>query len=133
MQPEPLDDLDRLYARLQWADPKPNLTDRVLARIRRAQRIQHISTLATLVTLLALGLFAYALGRGLTFSGTLDFLEALVSNLDLLTDEADDFLSALVDALPLLEIAAVLGGAACVWLASHALPRLLTRQQGKAG
>lgn len=129
MPPEPFDELDRLYAKLKWENPRPNFTGRVMARARFNQYIQRVSAVSTIIALVVLGVFAFALGRDLTLSGALDFLVALASNFDLVTDAADDFVLALVEVLPWTEIIAVVLSALSVWLAASVLPRLLARRQ----
>ena len=132
MDSEPRDDLDRLYAKLEWQNPRPNFTGRVLARVRLTQQTQRISAIASLIALLTLGIFAFALGRGLTFSGALDYLSVLVNNLDVVTGAADDFTQALLDVIPWTETIAVLLSIVGVWVASVVLPRLLSRWQSRS-
>jgi hypothetical protein len=124
------DDLDCLYDKLQWENPPANFTGRVLAQTQRTRRVQRVSTSATLLALTLLGVFGYGLGRGLAFSGTLDFLSALMVNLDLFIDAADDIWQALLDIVPWLELTAVLLSVFGIWLATTALPRLLNRSLG---
>jgi hypothetical protein len=124
------DDLDRLYDKMQWENPPVNFTGRVFARTQRAQRVQRVSAIATLIALILLGVFGYGLGRGLAFSGTLDFLSTLATNLDLFIDAADDIWQALLDIVPWLELTAVLLSIFGIWLATTALPRLLNRSLG---
>ncbi len=123
MYPESPDDLDRLYTKLEWENPRANLAGRVLARVYAAQRVQRVSAVLSLVALTALGVGAFALGRGLSVSGTLDYLALLINNLDVAADAADDFVSALLDVMPWTEVIAVLLGMAGLWLTSVALPR----------
>jgi hypothetical protein len=127
MESEPHDDIDRLYAKLEWQNPRPNFTGRVRARVRTARRIQRISAMASLSALIALGVFAFALGRGLTFSGALDYLGVLVNNLDVVMGAADDFVQALLDVIPWTETIAVLLSIVGVWVASVVLPRWLSK------
>ena len=133
MDTEPRDDLDRLYAKLEWENPRANFTGRVMARARTAQRtlqyIERISAALSLVALLALGAFAFALGRGLTFSGALDYFSVLFNNLDVARDSADDFVQALADVIPWAETIAVALSIAGVWFASVVLPRIWFRRQ----
>ncbi len=133
MNTEPRDDLDRLYAKLEWENPRANFTGRVMARVRMAQRtmksIERISMVLSLVALLALGVFAFALGRGLTFSGALDYFGVLINNFDVALDSADDFVQALADVIPWVETIAVALSIAGVWIASVVLPRILFRRQ----
>ncbi|MCA1554802.1 MAG: hypothetical protein LC737_10525 [Chloroflexi bacterium] len=123
------DELDRLYEKIEWENPRPNFTGRVLARVRWQRRVQRISTAATVCALGLLAVFGFALGRGLTISGALDYLALLFNNLDVAMSAADDFIAALNDVLPWTEIVAVLLGVLAVWIASVVLPRLLARRQ----
>jgi len=127
------DELDRLYARLEWENPRSNFVERVAGRIEAVRRIERISSVASFSALIVLGFFAFTLGRGLTLSGTLDYLGLLLSNLDIAMTSADEFVVALFDAMPWVEIAAVSVGVTGVWLASVALPRSLTGRKSKAG
>ena len=129
MFPELPDDLDRLYAKLEWQNPSANFAGRVLARVSAAQRVQRISAVLSLAALAALGVFAFALGRGLSLNGTLDYLAVLFSNLDVAADATDDFVSALLDLMPWTEVIAVLLGMVGLWLASIALPRFWSHRQ----
>jgi hypothetical protein len=121
------DDLDRLYDKLQWENLPPNFTARVWAHVQRERRIQRISAVATLSALGLLALFGFALGRGLTFSGTLDFLNTLVTNLDLWWDATDEIGQALLDIAPWFELSAVLLSFMGIWIVTTVLPRLLNR------
>jgi hypothetical protein len=131
MSNEQPDELDRLYGKIEWENPRPNLSARVMARIRVTQRVQRISAALSLVALAALGVFAFALGRGMTLSGTLDYVIVLSTNLDVMFDGADEFLSALVDGVPWLTVAALFISALGLWLASVVLPRFLTTRQSR--
>jgi hypothetical protein len=121
------DDLDQLYDKLQWENPSPNFTGRVLARAQHAYRAQRISMVSSLVALAALGIGGFALGRGLTFSGTLDFLGVLASNLDFIADAADDVWQAFLDIAPWTELSVVVLCIIGIWLAATVLPRWLNR------
>lgn len=123
------DDLDRLYEKMEWENPRPNFTGRVMARARLTRRIQRVSAAISLVALGALGVFAFALGRGLTLSGAFDYIGVLLTNLDLVGSEADLFAQALTDVIPWMEMTAVLLSLMALWIASVALTRLLTRWQ----
>ena len=125
------DDLDRLYSKLEWENPRPNLSARVMARIQMARQTQRVSAVFSMLALLALGIFAFALGRGMTLSGTVDYLIVLSANLDVMFDATDEFLSALFDGVPWLDVAALIVSVLCLWLASVALPRYLTARQSR--
>ncbi|MEP7198176.1 MAG: hypothetical protein ABI874_00045 [Chloroflexota bacterium] len=132
MYPESPDDLDRLYTKLEWENPRANLAGRVLARVYAAQRVQRVSAVLSLVALTALGVGAFALGRGLSVSGTLDYLALLINNLDVAADAADDFVSALLDVMPWTEVIAVLLGMVGLWLTSVALPRFWANRRSSS-
>lgn len=132
MNDEPRDELDRLYSRIELDNPRPNFTGRVMARVRAFQRIQRISAALSLLALAALGVFAFALGRGLTFSGVLDYVQLLLNNLDVAIYGADDIASALLDAMPWDELLAVIAGIVAVWLVAVKLPRSLSEREPKA-
>ena len=131
MNSELPDELDRLYAKMEWESPRPNMSALVMQRVRAMQRVQRVSSILSLVALAALGLFAFALGRGLTFGGTLDYLAVLTSNMDVALESADDFLLALQAVVPWLEIGAVLAGALLLWLTSIVLPRIWSGRRPK--
>ena len=131
MNPELPDDLDRLYAKMEWETPRSNFSARVMQRALAVQRVQRVSSILSLVALAVLGVFAFALGRGLTFYGTLDYLEVLVTNLDVALGSTDDFILALLAVAPWLEIVAVLVGALILWLTSIVLPRVWSGRQSK--
>ena len=131
MNPELPDDLDRLYAKMEWENPRSNFSARVMRRALAVQRIQRASSILSLVALAVLGVFAFALGRGLTFYGTLDYLAVLATNLDVAVGSTDDFILALVAVAPWLEIAAVLAGALVLGLTSIVLPRVWSGRQSK--
>jgi hypothetical protein len=131
MKPEMPDDLDRLYTKLEWEDPPSNFAAHVRQRAQAVQRIQRASSVLSLIALAVLGVLAFALGRGLTLSGTLDYLEVLVTNLDVAFGATDDFVQALLAVAPWPEIAAVLLGSLGLWLTSIVLPRVWSDRQSK--
>ena len=124
MNSELPDDVDRLYAKMEWESPRPNISALVMQRVRAAQRVQRVSSILSLIALAALGVFAFALGRDLTFGGMLDYLAMLTSNMDVALSSGDDFLAALLAVVPWLEIGAVVAGALILWLTSIVLPRV---------
>ena|SRR5438270_4315375 len=123
MNSELPDDLDQLYAKIEWQSPRSNLAALVMQRVAALQRVQRVSSILSLVALAVLGIFAFALGRGLTFGGMLDYLGVLTSNMDVVLASADDFLFALLAVVPWPEIGAVVVGALFLWLTSIVLPR----------
>ncbi len=125
------DELDRLYEKIEWENPRANFTGRVVARVRWAKRAQRVSTTVTLIALALLGVFGFALGRGLTFSGALDYFTLVVNNVDLISSAADDFIAALGDVMPWTEILAVTLSIALIWTASALLPRWLVRYRSR--
>jgi len=131
MSSEERDELDRLYARLEWENPREKFTQRVMARVQWAERAQRISMALTLVALALLGVFGFALGRGLTISGAFDYAGLVFDNVDLVTNAADDFIAALSDVVPWLNLLAVALGLVCVWVAAVLLPRWLARRGGR--
>jgi hypothetical protein len=133
MNPEHPDDLDRLYAKMEWESPRANFSALVMRRALAVQRIQRVSSILSLVALAVLGVFAFALGRGLTFYGTLDYLAVLATNLDVAVGSTDDFILALLAVAPWLEIGAVLAGALILCLTSIVLPRVWSGRQSKLG
>ena len=131
MNPQLPDDLDRLYAKMEWENPRTNFSARVMQRELALQRVQRASSILSLIALAVLGVFAYALGRGLTFYGTLDYLAVLATNLDVAVGSTDDFLLALLAVAPWLEIVAVMAGALVLWVTSIVLPRFWSGRQSK--
>jgi hypothetical protein len=124
------DELDRLFARLERAPVPPDLTARVLASTveRRADRRLAWPWLAAGLT--ALGVVAvagYLLGASLAASDGLDLLEAIGSDLSLLSVDPGDVITALAEvvAWPL-----VLLGAASAALVTWALGRALPARRG---
>ena len=53
----------------------------------------------------------------------IDYLIVLSANLDVMFDATDEFLSALLDGVPWLDVAALIVSVLSLWLASIALPR----------
>lgn len=124
MNSEPPDDLDRLYAKMEWQSPRPNISALVMQRLAVLRRVQRVSSILSLLALAVLGLFAFALGRGLTFGGMLDYLGVLSSNMDVVLASTDDFLFALQAVVPWPEVGAVVIGALILGLTSIVLPRI---------
>ena len=133
MMPHTPDDLDRLYDRIELENPRPNFTGRIMARVQELRRIQRISTTVSLAGLVFLGVCAFALGRGLTFSGATDYLVLLFGNLDVASGMLDDFAAALFDSIPWLDVLTVGAGIAAFAFATAVLPRLLAARRTKAG
>ncbi len=133
MIPPTRDDLDRLYDRIELVNARPNFTGRVMARVQELRRIQRITTTVSLVGLALLGVCAFALGRGLTFSGALDYVALLFANLDVAPAMLDDFAAALLDSIPWLDVMAVGAGIAVFAFATAVLPRLLAGRHTRAG
>lgn len=133
MTPPVRDDLDRLYDRIELENPRPNFTGRVMARVQELRRIQRITTTVSLAGLALLGVCAFALGRGLTFSGALDYVGLLLANLDVAPAMLDDFAAALFDSIPWLNVLAAGAGIALLAFATAVLPRLLAARRPKAG
>jgi hypothetical protein len=127
--PEPLDDVDRLFARLQPAPVPSELTARVLAStVARPTPSRASPTwpwmLVGLVSLALLVLTGYGLGASLAASDGLDIVEALAGDLTLVASAPGDVLAALGEVVPVgLLLLAALSAAVLIWAAGHLIAR----------
>jgi hypothetical protein len=127
-----LDDVDRLFARLDRAPVPDDLTARVLAQtVARADATRAVLAWPWLVAGLAavslLTVTGYLLGASLARADGLELLAALFGDLGLLTTAPGDVMAALGEVVPwsLLLIAA-LGAALLTLAAGHVVARVPT-------
>jgi hypothetical protein len=125
---EPLDDVERLLARLAPLPPPPDLAARVLARTSRRAGLRWglWVTLAALAGLVAAALAAvsgYLTGQELVQSGAYALIQLALEDGDLVAAAPQDYLLALAETVPWLGLLAT---AACV-LAAYAVARPLAR------
>jgi hypothetical protein len=118
--PEVLDDVDRLFARLEPAPVPEQLTARVLAStVARAEAPAGVAwpwLLATLGALVALAATGYSLGARLAASDGLEVILAVWGDLSLLGSAPGDVLVAVAKVLPWeLVLLAALCAAFGVW------------------
>ncbi len=125
---EPEDDLDRLFGRLEPVEPPPDLVARVLAgtTARAPGRRELVWGLLDLAALLALAVLSVSLGTALAESGGIELARAGLANFELLADAPGDFLLALAETLPWLQVAAVAVDLAIVYALSRVLVAGLT-------
>lgn len=144
---EPLDEIDRLYARLPSVEPPPDFVAAVMARvgdpaaaatpapIPAAARVAW-SPSATVAWLalqllgaLLVGLAAYWLGHAFWTTGAYDLLALLREDADLFGEARDTYLTALLETLPWLQLGAValaLTGTALTWIYSRNIAALFS-------
>jgi hypothetical protein len=102
---EPLDDIDRLFARLERRSAPEDLTARILAStVARSQATRAAFAwpwmLAGLCALALLTYAGYQLGASLAATDGLDLVVAVVGDLGLLTTAPGDVLAALREVIP---------------------------------
>jgi hypothetical protein len=100
-----LDDVDRLFARLDRAPAPDDLTARVLAStVARGEAARAVLAwpwlLAGVVALGLLTLTGYQLGASLAMSDGLELVAALIDDFGLLTSAPGDVVAALGEAIP---------------------------------
>jgi hypothetical protein len=131
-QPEDLDDVDRLFARLDRAQVPEALTARVLAST--VERSNAATTTRTVLAwpwmvavLAALGLLClagYQLGASLASSDGLELVSALFDDLGLFTTAPGDVAAALGEVIPWSLVAlAFVGAGLLVLAAGHVVSR----------
>jgi hypothetical protein len=129
---EELDDIDRLFARLDRAPVPEDLTARVLAStVARSKATRAVLAWPWLVAgLLALGLLCmagYLLGISLAAGDGLEVVEGVVDDLGLLMTAPGDVVAALGEVVPLgLLGLAVLSGGLLSLAAGHVVARVPT-------
>lgn len=127
--PEPLDDLDRLFARLERAEVPADLTARVLASTVGQPAASRASLiwpwmLVGLASLALLVLTGYWLGASLAASDGLEIIEAVLGDVSLLASAPGDVLAALGEVVPLgLVLLAGLSAAVLIWAGGHVVAR----------
>jgi hypothetical protein len=129
---EELDDVDRLFARLDRAPVPDDLTARVLASTFGCSKATR-TVLAwpwLAAGLLALGLLSmagYLLGSSLAASDGLEVVGAVLLDLGLLTTAPGDVVAALGEVIPLSLLGlAVLSGGLWILAAGHVVARVPT-------
>src|ERR671914_509462 len=97
MAPDELDDIDRLFARLDRVPPPPDLAARVVARTQAQTRatVAWPWLLAGVTAMAVLGVAGYLAGQTLAATDGLDIIEALLGDYGLLVAAPDDVLAAL--------------------------------------
>lgn len=105
LQTDDLDDVDRIYARLNRAAVPDDLTARVLAStVARADATRAVFAwpwlVAGLAALALLSITGYQLGVSLAASDGLELLIALLDDLGLITTAPGDVLAALGEVVP---------------------------------
>jgi hypothetical protein len=127
---EELDDVDRLFARLDRAPAPVDLTARVLAStVARSNATRTVLAWPWLVAgLLALGLLSvagYLLGSSLAAGDGLEVVGAVLDDLGLLTTSPGDVVAALGEVVPLgLLGLALLSGGLWILAAGHLVARV---------
>lgn len=125
----PLDDVDRVFARLAQLPPPRDLAANVAFAVRayRPSRSQLTWAAAELVAVLMLGLFGFIAGQTLVGGGTLELLGALAGESSILQLMPAEATLALLETLPWIELCAVgLAALAVAWCT-----RRLTRALGE--
>jgi len=121
MSREPMDDVDRLMARLEPIEPPADLVPRVLTQVQPQRRATWQWAFASLATLALLGLAAFALGQELGTSGTLDLLSTLLLDWEPAAIAPTEYALAVVESLPWFHLI----GVTAMLVAVYACSRLL--------
>ena len=126
--PEPLDDVDRLFAHLERAPVPADLTARVLATTvaRTPSRASLVWPwmLVGLTSLALLVVTGYSLGASLAASDGFEIIEAIASDSSLLASAPGDVLAALGEIVPVgLVVLAALSAALLIWAAGRIVAR----------
>jgi hypothetical protein len=133
--PDGLDDVDRLFARLERAPVPEALTARVLAStVARSNATRMVLAWPWMVAALAaLGLLClagYQLGASLATSDGLELVAALFDDLGLFTTAPGDVVAALGEVIPWSLVAlAVVGAGLLVLAAGHVVSRAPSPQR----
>jgi hypothetical protein len=129
---EPLDDVDRLFARLAHLPPPRDFSSRVLLAVRpqRVPRTQVIWAAADLAALLALAFLAFVTGQTLVGGGLIALLAAVASDADVLQVAPADTLAVIVQAVPWLELVGLGLALLVVVVCTRRLSRLLAGSNG---
>lgn len=108
--PEPLDDLDRLFARLQAVNPPPDLVARAMAEatVREARRRLWITIPGYVLLLVAVLAISYAFGRALATTGAGDLVSLAVLDPGAFASAPADYALALADTISWGLVAALL-------------------------
>jgi len=137
-EPDELDDVDRLFARLDRAAVPEDLTARVLAStVARADATRTVFAWPWMVAgLAALGLLSvagYQLGVGLAASDGLELVSALLEDLGLVTTAPGDVLAALGEVIPWsLVVLAGLSAALLILAAGNIVSRSPARPRSRS-
>jgi hypothetical protein len=114
LPPEPTDDVDRLFARLERATVPNDLTARVLSNtVARGDAARRVLawpwTLAAAAALAMLTITGYELGASFAANSGLELLTAILSDAGLLATDPGDVLAAVGEIIPwsLLALAGV--------------------------
>ncbi|HLZ27782.1 MAG TPA: hypothetical protein VKV73_10720 [Chloroflexota bacterium] len=135
--PEELDDVDRLFARLDRAPVPEALTARVLAStVARTNATRMVLAwpwmMAALAALGLLCLAGYQLGASLAATDGLELVGALFDDLGLFTTAPGDVVAALGEVIPWSLVAlAVVGAGLLVLAAGHVVSRTPAPQQSR--
>ncbi|MGH2354129.1 MAG: hypothetical protein ACRDJN_21195 [Chloroflexota bacterium] len=137
---EPLDDVDRVYARLAPLPPPRSFTADVMLAVRAAQaapayqpsRRPWLWVLAELAALVVLALLAFLAGQAFVGGGALDLLGALADNAEVVGAMPAVTLLALAEAFPWIELLGLLGMLAVLRFCTRRLSRALIDPAGPA-
>ena len=119
-----LDDVDRIFARLERAPVPADLTARVLASTVARPTTRAVLAWPWMVALLAalavLTLAGYQLGQSLAATDGLELLGAVLSDVSLLSTAPGDVFAALSEVLPWTMVGvAGISAALLIWAAGH--------------
>jgi hypothetical protein len=119
MSNQPLDDIDRLFARLERAAVPADFTARVVARTG-PPAVVWPWVFAGLLAVVLLGVAGYLAGVSLASSSGLDVIELLLGDTSLLATAPGDVLAALSEVMP-WQLVALAGANAVllVWAAGR--------------
>src|ERR1700738_2968262 len=135
--PEELDDVDRLFARLDRAPVPEALTARVLAStVARSNATRTVLAWPWMIAVVAalglLSLAGYQIGVSMAASDGLELVAALFSDLGLFTTAPGDVVGALGEVIPwTLVVVAVVGAGLLVVAAGHVVSRRPAAQRSR--
>ena len=117
-----LDDIDRLFSRLEPAEGPDDMSARVIAMVAsRARRRRRIGVAAIAVSLLLLATASFFVGQHLASSGALLLLEGVALGPDLVGMAPIDAALAALDLIPWFQLGFVVLGLAILGVAGHRL------------
>jgi len=123
------DDIDRVFAYLEGADPPADFVERVMMRARQSEAArwrpwqQALFAALYVAALAALAMLAYLTGGELENAHLRDLISLAVHDMSLVSDSPGVYLSAIRDAIPWVHVLAVVGDTALLFAATRLVLR----------